>query len=584
MNAKKSESVSTYQQYLPAILQDDVFVGQLVLAFEKILSGLKETPSKEQIIPANTQNPPGLAEILDNIDAYFNPQKTPEEFLPWLAGWVALSLRDDWPVDVKKAFIQQIVRLYRWRGTKPGLIEILRIYLKNAGFGEKVELFEQFAHFPHYFQVQLTLNDRDPDKYWRQAKIAKAIIDREKPAQTFYTLKILVPTMQLTKRSHFETDPPFKLFKPIAKQTFVIEVKITPHQIDSSQINQLAKQLVIQLQGNSKKIPLDSPQTIIDHQSFSVKYKLNYQHFQDNLEGFKVKLSNRTDKPFIGNLAIKLYFYINEKEYSNTVLERAQINLSPVLKICRLNSAKEIIEGNTIIRRVAQPQTSSMRITEYIWTQPYRFQTFAAPKIQELQPDITAIIEKIELEAIVEVTKPDPVTTDLFNKITVRLKDDVSDFHLFTPETIMENNRIRIKRILYYQQFLQTIDRLEVTIKNLNSVAIAGKVIVQVSLNINQRLSIYTLLEENFNLTICDNLRLYAKCQESWNPDLAMVSAIEFPILRKLFRFLGQFSEFSPGVSEFSPGVSIFSERIPNFRNAEQVAERHPQSLKVEEF
>ncbi len=193
----KSESVSTYQQYLPAILQEDVFLGQFLLAFEKILSGLNETPSQEQIITATTENPPGLEEIIDKIHLYFNPQQTPEEFLSWLAGWVALSLRDDWQVEVKRAFIQRIVGLYRERGTKAGLIEILSIYLENAGFGKKVEVFDRFDNFPNYFQVQLTLNDRDPDKYWRQAKIAQAIIDREKPAQTFYSLKILVPTMRI---------------------------------------------------------------------------------------------------------------------------------------------------------------------------------------------------------------------------------------------------------------------------------------------------------------------------------------------------------------------------------------------------
>ncbi|MGB7444093.1 MAG: phage tail protein [Coleofasciculaceae cyanobacterium] len=197
MNANKSESVSTYQQYLPTILQEDVFIGQFLLAFEHILSGLNITSAQEKVITANTDNPPGLEEILDNVDVYFNPQQTPEEFLPWLAGWVALSLRDDWQVEVKRAFIQQIVGLYHLRGTKEGLIKILGLYLKNSGFGEKVEVFDNFDNFPNYFQVQLTLKDRDPDKYWRQAKIAKAIIDREKPAQTFYSMKILVPTMRL---------------------------------------------------------------------------------------------------------------------------------------------------------------------------------------------------------------------------------------------------------------------------------------------------------------------------------------------------------------------------------------------------
>ncbi|MGK7893639.1 MAG: phage tail protein [Xenococcus sp. (in: cyanobacteria)] len=396
----KSESVSTYQQYLPAILQEDVFVGQFLLAFENILSGLNQTPSQEKIITAKTENPPGLEEIIDKIHLYFNPQQTPEEFLPWLAGWVALSLRDDWAVDVKRAFIQQIVGLYRKLGTKAGLIEILRIYLKNAGFGEKVEVFDRFDNFPNYFQVQLTLNDRDPDKYWRQAKIAQAIIDREKPAQTYYSLKILTPTMQLTERE--QVAYPFQLFEPIANQSFVIEVQITPSH-NTSQINQLAQQLVIQLQGNSKEITINSPEKNIDrdNQSFSIKYQLNYQDFADNLEGFNIKLSNRTDKDFVGNMVIKLYFKINEIDHSNTLLEQP-LNLSPVLKICRLNSDQEIMEGNTIFKLANQPQTSAMRITEYFWTPPYSFQTFAAPKIQELQPDITALIEKIELEAIDE--------------------------------------------------------------------------------------------------------------------------------------------------------------------------------------
>ena len=363
MNGKQSKSVSSYQQYLPAVLQEDDFIGQFLLAFEKILSGRSETSSKEQIITNDTHNPPGLEEIIENIHLYFNPQQTPEEFLPWLADWVALSLRNDWKVEVKREFIQQIVGLYRLRGTKAGLIKILSIYLKSSGFGEKVEVFDQFKNFPNYFQVQLTLNDRDPEKYWQQAKIAKAIIDRVKPAQTFYSLKILVPTMQLTKPSQVVF--PFKLFESLQNQTFFIEVKIKPQENNTVPVNQLAKQLVTQLQGNSKFINIDAPHITIDNQYFTVKYKLNYQNFADNLKGFNVKLSNRTDKYFVGDLAINLYFYINEIEHGKTLLEQP-INLSPVLKICRLNSAGEVIEGNTIFKLENQPQESAMRITEYL--------------------------------------------------------------------------------------------------------------------------------------------------------------------------------------------------------------------------
>ncbi|NEQ41078.1 MAG: hypothetical protein F6K40_34650 [Okeania sp. SIO3I5] len=330
MNTNKS--ISTYQQYLPAILQEQVFLGRFLLAFEKILSGLYETASQEKVITAQSENVPGFEEVLEQIHLFFNPQETPEEFVPWLAGWVALSLRDDWDIEVKRAFILEVVKFYRLRGTKEGLSELLSLYLKNAKLGEKVEIFDNFTHFPHYFQVQLTLNDRDPIKYWQQAKIAQAIIEQEKPAQTFYSLKILVPSMQLTMRSEFS-------------------------------------------------------------------------------------------------------------------------------------------------------------------------ETFTVPKIQELEPDTTATVDQIELTAIVEVTEPNQVTSDVLNKITVRFKkDDTSDFHSLTPETTTGNNQIRIKRILYNYQLMETIDGLTVTIKSLNNVAIVGKVTVEVSWDTNQGESSHQLLAKDFIL------------------------------------------------------------------------------------
>lgn len=195
----QSSQVSKYVDYLPAILQAEPFVGQFLLAFERILSGLS---------PGNHPDPfskhLGLEEYIDRIYTYFNPgtkegsDTAPSEFLPWLAGWVALSLRDEWTDETKRQFISEIVPLYRRRGTKAGLEKILGLYLKSSKLPEKVQVIEFDDDPPHYFQVQLTLPDTDPDLYWRQARIAKAIIDQEKPAHTYYGLKILVPTMRLT--------------------------------------------------------------------------------------------------------------------------------------------------------------------------------------------------------------------------------------------------------------------------------------------------------------------------------------------------------------------------------------------------
>ena len=48
--------------------------------------------------------------------------------MPWLAGWVALGLRADWTEAQKRDFLANIVPLYRRRGTKENLAELLRIY------------------------------------------------------------------------------------------------------------------------------------------------------------------------------------------------------------------------------------------------------------------------------------------------------------------------------------------------------------------------------------------------------------------------------------------------------------------------
>jgi phage tail-like protein len=174
------QPVSSYLNYLPAIFQQEPFVGRFLLAFETILTGTGELGSLS------------LAQTIGRLADFFDPTTTDEDFLPWLAGWVALSLRADWDVDTQKRFIQQIVPLYRLRGTQAGLQTLLELYTL-----EKVEIFDTFEQPAHFFQVRLILSDADPDRLRQKQQIARAIIDQEKPSHTFYALKISVPTMRL---------------------------------------------------------------------------------------------------------------------------------------------------------------------------------------------------------------------------------------------------------------------------------------------------------------------------------------------------------------------------------------------------
>ena len=129
------------------------------------------------------------------------------EFLPWLAGWVTLSLRADWDEATKRSFIQQIVPLYRHcAARKRGLERLLsRLYT-----GQLPEIDDDFEDPSYFFQVRLKLTEADPALLQLKQQIARAIIDQEKPAHTFYALQVAVPTIKrlVSLALHQDTNAP----------------------------------------------------------------------------------------------------------------------------------------------------------------------------------------------------------------------------------------------------------------------------------------------------------------------------------------------------------------------------------------
>ena len=178
--------MSDYLAYLPEVFREDPFAGRFLLAFQAVLTGTDEAE--------------GLEQIIGRTAAYLDPLTTGEEFLPWLAGWVALSLRADWDADTKRGFLREIVPLYRHRGTRAGLQRLLEIYLRplsDTVTRDDVVIFDELDGPPHFFEVRLTLGDADAARLRRTQETARAIIDREKPAHTCYALKVVIPTMRL---------------------------------------------------------------------------------------------------------------------------------------------------------------------------------------------------------------------------------------------------------------------------------------------------------------------------------------------------------------------------------------------------
>jgi phage tail-like protein len=93
-------------QHLPAIYQqEDEFAKALTQGLDTVLA-------------------PVFAAI-DNLDAYLDPHLSPEDFLQWLGGWLAVELDDSWPLPQRRDFVARATDLYRIRGTRCGLTAYL---------------------------------------------------------------------------------------------------------------------------------------------------------------------------------------------------------------------------------------------------------------------------------------------------------------------------------------------------------------------------------------------------------------------------------------------------------------------------
>lgn len=179
-NQSSMKLQSSYLEYLPALFRDDEFIGQFLLIFENILKPVENT--------------------VDNLALYFSPLMTPEPLLPWLASWVDLTLDPTWPEERRRELVKSAAELYRWRGTKRGLSEYLRIYTgsvpeiseyipgmrldQDTELGINTRLGSSGTG--HHFTITLELDESSEI----DVNTVKAIIETQKPAHTVYTLQI----------------------------------------------------------------------------------------------------------------------------------------------------------------------------------------------------------------------------------------------------------------------------------------------------------------------------------------------------------------------------------------------------------
>ena len=180
----------SFVRFLPQIYQQDDALGHHFLreylwVFQHLLSSITDK--------------------LDDTHRYYDPREAPEEFLPWLASWVALTLDVDWDESKKRKLIRSAAENYRRRGTKRALEDVLQIFLDHSvrieenawpypGFciGVTSSIGEDSIVLPkidldHCFMVHIPVA---PDEITEEMVVkVHNIINLEKPAHTMYFLQ-----------------------------------------------------------------------------------------------------------------------------------------------------------------------------------------------------------------------------------------------------------------------------------------------------------------------------------------------------------------------------------------------------------
>ncbi|MFC0602350.1 phage tail protein [Streptomyces palmae] len=86
---------------MPAVYLEQDFLERFLGALDEVLAPLLLT--------------------LDNLPAHLHPRTAPEDFLTWMAQWVAVEVDEERPDTQRRAVVAGAVTRHRQRGTRQGL-------------------------------------------------------------------------------------------------------------------------------------------------------------------------------------------------------------------------------------------------------------------------------------------------------------------------------------------------------------------------------------------------------------------------------------------------------------------------------
>lgn len=161
---------------VPAIYQEDTFTRSFLAGFDDVIAPVFST--------------------LDNLDGYVDPSITPDDFLPWLAGWVGVTLAEDWSAARQRALVASAVHLYRVRGTVAGLRAELHLYTGGtveitetggASYSQRADGAEPPGEAVPRLAIRVEVDD--PSRL--RASTLDGIVRAAKPAHIAHSIEII---------------------------------------------------------------------------------------------------------------------------------------------------------------------------------------------------------------------------------------------------------------------------------------------------------------------------------------------------------------------------------------------------------
>jgi len=157
---------SEIQRLLPGVFQRTLGEGGTPLAAALEAMSALQAPSEA---------------VLQDLDAFFDPRRTPERFVPLLARWMDLEVALNAAPGRLRELIAAAFDLAQWRGTARGLVRFLEIATGVTGF--------QVEERVRPFHVRVTV----PAEAAGLRPLVEQIVEREKPASVTYELVVQRP-------------------------------------------------------------------------------------------------------------------------------------------------------------------------------------------------------------------------------------------------------------------------------------------------------------------------------------------------------------------------------------------------------